>query len=42
MKKKRNSKYKKIAHVYYPFAEGEVGEKLRRYKEKLLNGRITS
>lgn len=42
MKNKRQKKYKNIPHVYYPFAMGEIGKKLREYKEKLLNGRITS
>lgn len=42
IKKNRKKKYKNIPHVHYPFAVGEIGKKLREYKEKLLNGRITS
>lgn len=42
MANKKHKKYKNIPHGYYPFAMGEIGRKLREYKEKLLNGRITS
>lgn len=42
MAKKHHNKYKNIPHGHYPFAMGEIGKKLREYKEKLLNGRITS
>ena len=38
MAKKKQKKYKNIPHAWFPFAEGEVGKKLREYKEKLLNG----